>query len=170
MLAVPAMGQHKTAPATARRSPSPSVSGLDAKNGFRNYTFGVPIESVKGLQEVYAPGFDNGQLYEKPGESMGIGPVHLTSLYFLSVRGRLAGFMFSCVGETNNTNLLAVLKEKYGPGIERLNGSVVWRGKRIEMTYSVDAEKCTVSMISAPVVAAPEESYKSQIKKGVNDL
>jgi hypothetical protein len=157
-----------TGAAHAQTKPATSLNAgiikLDAKNGFRSYRFGTAIEKVPGLHRIDNTGIE-GSAYDRPAEPMGVGPVHLNSLLFVSLNGRLAGFVLTCFGVSNGANLLAVLQEQYGPGLERLNGNITWPGKRVVMDYTVADSKCTVTIMSKTLGTST-----SDIKKGVKDL
>lgn len=159
--------------AQTRPANSPLVRGvtaLDAKNGFRNYRFGVPIESIKGLRPVSYPQFSGG-VFERANEPMGVGPVHLTSLYFASSKGRLAAFILACYGSVNAGNLLAVLQQQYGAGLEYPGQHFNWPGKRVTMDYTLDGEQCVVTIVSnAGAKANAGLADDSAIKKGTKDL
>lgn len=173
ILAAPALAQKKPNSARAAALKTPIVKGvlsLDAKNGFRAYKFGTPMDKISGLRKVDVQAFD-GNVFERPSEPMGIGPVHLSSLLFIGIKGRLGGIVFTCSGDANNTNLLAILKQQYGPGLEYSESHVSWPGKRVSMDYSIVDEKCTVVIGSN--AAANERAGiadDAAIKKGAGDL
>ena len=105
---------------------------------------------------------------------MGIGPVHLTTLYFIGIKGRLGSILLKCSGKANAANLLAVLRQQYGPGLEYSDEHVSWPGKRVTMDYSLSGdnnEDCTVLIMSnAAAKTQAGIADDATIKKGTNDL
>ena len=149
------------------------VRALEAKNGFRTYKFGTPIEKISGLRKIDSSDFD-GQVYERPAEHMGVGPTRLTSLLFISIKGRLSGFVLGCYGSSNAANLLAILQSQYGSGLVYSDNHVTWPGKKVTMDYTFSGgenEKCTVVILSN--TSANERAGladEKAIKKGTKDL
>jgi len=151
VLAAPAFAQTKSRKAPPKETPLiKGVRALDAKNGFRGYKFGMPIESISGLKRVETSLFD-GAVYERSNEHKGVGPVQLTSLWFVSVKGRLSAIIMHCYGSVNAGNLLAALQLQYGPGLEYSDAHTSWPGKRVTMDYKLSGstnEECSVIILS----------------------
>lgn len=115
------------------QTPSPSevgtVAALDAKNGFRQYHFGVPISSMIDLT------IREKNTYVAPTELMYVGKAQLYSLLFFAKNGKLLGVLLTASGKENIDEILAALTAQYGPGQVAGVNKVGWFGRTVTMYF-----------------------------------
>lgn len=126
LASVPAFAQNASA---VENAPAVVTEDLKATNSFRTYQLGAPISSMPALKP------DGKDKYIAPQEPLQIANIELQSLHFIQHKGRLATVVFTSVGEENCIQLLAMLKARYGPGLDAGPGKTVWLGSGVTVYY-----------------------------------
>jgi len=127
------------------------AAALDEKNGFRDLTFGVEVDSVAGLSPVEGEGEDS-TWYVRSSDSMTVGSATLTSIRYNFYKGQLA-VVHLTAARPNCDVLLDSLRESYGRGTKtsRLVPRSWWIGTLVSMSYEKIGENCEVYMLSKPI-------------------
>ncbi len=133
-----------------------STGALDAKNGFRDAKFGMPLSSFKGMVKgvFYKPNEESNS-YSRPSDALRIGDIKLKSIDYTFYLGRLSAINIAPEGE-DDTALLYTFINLYGqPRLIQKDDSFiymmikggggkmkkyVWSGKNVGMEYILDAK------------------------------
>ena len=128
-----------------------SAPALDEKNGFRDLTFGVDVDSVADLTPVEGEGEDS-TWYVRNGDSMTFGGATLTSIRYNFYKGQL-GVVQLTAADPECGVLHDALRESYGRGTKtsKLVKRSWWIGERVSMSYEKIAGTCEVYMLSKPI-------------------
>lgn len=119
-----------------------SIEDLDAKNGFRDATFGNSITKMKGLVAVATEGSD--KCYRRTSDVLKISNAPLRSIEYCFYKGVLASITVTYTTEETREKLLQSLQIAYGLGLDStdykpsITGNF-WRGKVVSMLLSNDA-------------------------------
>jgi hypothetical protein len=175
LAAVPALAQ--TAPPLTEEAGS--IEALDAKDGFRKYKFGTPINEIPGIKKKL------GDAYVIPSEELKIGDADLFALFFNAYQGKLSSVVFAASGDENCRKILAALQVQYGPGQEVSSSQMAWNGKKVTLVYEIKEQyssyisrystpkaykSCTVYISSNSSVAAMNAEKEAAAKKAAGDL
>lgn len=113
-----------------------NIKALDAKNGFRDMTFGdhaskfddlVPIEYAKDSTTIY---------YTRSGDKLTIGAAEVT-LHYGFYKNMFSSVSIRTEGYQNSRSLLDALTEMYGRGYQsnRYIKDYSWSGKKVSIAY-----------------------------------
>ena len=124
---------------------------LDEKNGFRDLTFGVEIDSVSGMAPVEGEGADS-TWYVRDSDSMSVGSATLTSIRYNFYKGQLAVVQLTGAGSDCDA-LQEALRDSYGKGSKtsKLVKRSWWIGSLVSMSYEKSGETCEVYILSKPI-------------------
>jgi hypothetical protein len=147
-----------------------SYPALDAKNGFRDLTFGAPLPKEMKVTETSG----KSTYYVRPKDSLTIGNATVKSIVYHFFDGRFAGVLIKTKGFVNTHALLQVFTEAYGTPLEanRLIPFYIWPGAVVtqsldENMVSHDAE---VSISSNALTEEWKADQKAGARKGAGDL
>ena len=115
--------------------PMGSIAYLDARNGFRDVTFGSSVSKYPGMVLVERDG--DMKVYKRPKDDLTLGEGRLQSILYFFYKDQLSEVMLETVGLVNSRAALAVLSHAYGPGgqANQFLETYVWPGQRVGLLY-----------------------------------
>jgi hypothetical protein len=132
----------------ARKS---GLEALDAKNGFRDVTFGMELPK-KGWSKVHTQ--DGMDFYVRAGDKLSIGRAQLESISYAVWKGRVVGVALVTRGAENNQALFDVFESAYGDPRQpnRLIEEYLWQGSAVTLSFEVQpvSRMARAVMLSLP--------------------
>lgn len=134
------------------------LADLDARNGFRDTTFGTPPAAYPGM--VFARQDGPLAIYVRPGDELRMGmAIPLTYIVYGFYQSQLATVMIGAKGEVDAYAIISVLQEAYGPAVPDRRRSdeiyAFWFGKQVRLSwrYTVASQDVQISFSSQSVAA-----------------
>jgi hypothetical protein len=158
-------------PPSTPANPSPgSLAYLDARNGFRDLTFGDPPQ--QGMRVVEDHG--DTKYYTRPSDDLTIGGAKIKEISYGFYKGRLYSVLIETEGLLNSRALLEVLQQAYGTGSRpnRFMDEYMWDGSRVLLYYDqkpVTNEAITMFQ-SIPLKNEKTGDEKAKAWKGASGL
>lgn len=155
--------------ATANPPPG-SLAYLDAKNGFRDLTFGdPPPEGMLTTEE------DGGRrVYVRPDDELTIGDAHVRRMTYTFYRERFAAVRLHTTTLADGRALLAVLQQAFGPGVkdDPKRERYTWVGQQVAVTYGEHTigHEAEVWLRSQPLMQEQAADAQAKVSKGVSQL
>jgi hypothetical protein len=151
--------------------PAPgTLSNLDAKNGFRDLTFGQPPTPEMRLEE------DAGDTksYVRATDDLTIGGAQLHYIHYHFYKNRLEAVFIRTKGYVNSVAIVEVLHQAYGKGNQpnQFMEKYSWQGTRVFVGYDrkMISDETVAFWQSVPLYRERKADEKEQAKKGVSGL
>ena len=160
-----------------------TIAALDAKNGFRDATFGDSISQYTGMiqtkdsKELFPD--DPTKVYFKKEDKLRLGDADLRDISYFFDQGRLTEVQVWIDGTYDSNKVLEALKYAYGPPTEVKGNWSSWTSKKVFMFYNqftdyAGKEVAFVQMRSLEMEKEKERQQKvyeeGQLKKAARDL
>jgi hypothetical protein len=122
--------------------------------GFRQITWGTDISNCPDMVFI-DEAWDNYRVYGRIRDEKKIGPVRLLNIAYWFYKNKLTAVEIHLKEDYNIAQLLTLLEGKYGKetatekGHRPLSGAYIWRGDKVEITYSVNLDDETGSLFYA---------------------
>jgi hypothetical protein len=159
--------------ASSKRQTGPApgtLAYLDAKNGFRDLTFGDPPTPEMDLVT------DAGDLktYVRPSDDLTLGGAQLQTIGYRFYKDCLYSVAIIAKGYANGVAILEVLRQAYGKGEQpnQFLDEFLWRGRRVWVLYGRQRVTETTDVLwqSVPLDRERQAAEKDKAKKGVDGL
>lgn len=121
------------------------LAKLDARNGFRDVTFGTHLKYFKKV--VLESKEDDDRNYRRVTDQLSINGMPLTEIVYGFYKERLHHIYLTSPGVENSRQLLKFFQAIYGPGervyeeTEAFDNMIQWTGKKVVLTYAEVATK-----------------------------
>jgi hypothetical protein len=112
-----------------------SLAALDAKNGFRDVKFGMPLKAYPGMVLIPFDPDDNYQRYLRKSDKLQMGDIPLKEVTYLFYKSRLINVQVWVYGIENREKVLQALSYAYGQPSMKYKPKRDWFGKKVEMYY-----------------------------------
>jgi hypothetical protein len=153
--------------------PEIGMQNLDAKYGFRDAKFEMPISSMKGAVQ-YGVLTHGNRYYRRPTDVKKIGRYALSDITYTFYKGRLSSITITTKGYTNSQGVLEALQNLYGAGskdneyIEEYR----WNSEKVMMNYERNSitDNATIYIWSMPIMSIEEADKENAAKKATSDL
>jgi hypothetical protein len=155
--------------ATANPPPG-SLAYLDAKNGFRDLTFGDP--PPEGMLPTEEDG--DRRVYVRPDDELTIGGAHMRRMTYTFYKDRFAAVRLHTTTLADGRALLAVLQQAFGPGMkdDPKRERYTWVGQQVSVTYEEHTigHEAEVWWRSQPLIREQAADDQAKVSKGVSQL
>lgn len=143
---------------------------VDAKDTFRDLTFGQVCSTTPGFQVHHAEG--SLQFYERAGEKMSVGKAKLDTLMYVCASDRLRVVMLISPIQQSEDLILALVGTYGKPGLQE-DKIAYWRGKERIVWATSNDEQLLVSIGELPwgdPVGLSVKMRQEEIKAAASDL
>jgi hypothetical protein len=150
--------------------PPGSLAYLDAKNGFRDLTFGDPPTPDMQLTEESG----DFRTYVRATDDLTIGEAHLQFIAYRFYKNRFGAAVVGTKGYANSVALLEVLRQAYGQGDQpnQFLHQYFWHGSRVWVSYDrkLIGDETIAVWRSLPLYRERQAEEKEKAKKGIGGL
>jgi hypothetical protein len=116
---------------------SQNLKKLDEKNGFRQYKFGMSVDSIPNLKLIETSKNGFSKYYDKTDEVKKIGDFNVDRIVYGFYKDKLDIVMIYIKSYGNSKGILGVFETQYGKGYQanRYMEDYTWFGKTITLSY-----------------------------------
>jgi hypothetical protein len=149
-----------------------SLAYLDARNGFRDVTFGDAITKYPDMVKDSTSGALT--CYRRPTDDLVVGEGTLASIHYCFYKARLSHVLLKATDHSNTKAVLQTLQHAYGAGIQPnpYMENYVWMGDKVWLSYHGNAvvPQAAILFTSQPLRAEQEADEQHTAKKAAAGL